>query len=178
MVPPKYALLEHERRALVDPARLPDLSAVAADLIEDLYLDGGRLRLRALTRPDGARVYKLCKKYPSDDPSGGPIANLYLDEAEYRTLARLPGRPIRKRRHRLPVDGVVFAVDVFEGDLAGLVLCEAEADSAAALAAIVFPDWASPEVTANPGFTGGLLCRETAVTLAARLDAVRGARRS
>ena len=45
---PKYALWEIERRFLVDPAKLPALDPASERRIEDLYLDGGRLRLRAV----------------------------------------------------------------------------------------------------------------------------------
>ena len=46
---PKYALWEIERRFLVDPAKLPALDPASERRIKDLYLDGGRLRLRAVT---------------------------------------------------------------------------------------------------------------------------------
>ena len=66
---PKYALWEIERRFLVDPAKLPALDPASERRIEDLYLDGGRLRLRAVTwTVSGRREFKLCKKYERDDP--------------------------------------------------------------------------------------------------------------
>ena len=45
---PKYAHVERERRWLIDPARLPALSAEYV-LIEDRYLSGTRMRLRRMT---------------------------------------------------------------------------------------------------------------------------------
>ena len=95
---PKYAKLENERRFLIKDG--PDLSAAPGRLIEDLYLDDGRLRLRAITEIDGAHQFMLCKKYQSDDPASGPVVNIYLSAAEHAVLARLPGRPLRKRRHQ------------------------------------------------------------------------------
>jgi CYTH domain-containing protein len=79
------------------------------------------------------------------------------------------GRTITKRRYRLAHGGRGFGVDVFEGELAGLVLCEAEADSRAAVMALTFPPWAGREVTDDPFFTGGNLCTLSAADLAARL---------
>jgi len=61
----------------------------------------------------------------------------------------------------------VFSVDVFEGALEGLVLCETEAADAESLRALVFPDFARWEVTENPLFRGGALCRMTAEEIAA-----------
>jgi CYTH domain-containing protein len=165
---PKYALLESERRFLV--AAAPDLASARVRLIEDRYLDSGRLRLRRITHFDGHPTeFKLCKKYGSADPASGPIVNIYLTAEEHAALAALPGRPLVKRRHTVAHGGRAFGVDVFEGVLAGLTLCEAEAASPEAIRALVFPPWASREVTADPFFTGGHLAGVTAAELAARL---------
>ena len=167
---PRYALLENERRFLV--ASPPDLTGLGFRRIEDRYLDGTRLRLRTMTDSvTGARELKFCKKYGGQDPVSAPITNLYLSEAEYAVLAALPGRTIVKRRYRLAHEGRDFGLDVFEGELAGLALCEAEAGSRAAVMALAFPPWAGREVTADPFFTGGNLCGVSAAELAARLRA-------
>lgn len=163
---PRYSKLELERRWLVDASRLPDLTGRPFRRIEDLYLDGGRLRLRAITyQPGGRRVLKLGKKYERTHPAGGPITTLYLSEEEYALLAGLPGAPLAKRRYA--VEGV--SVDFFEDVLAGLVLAEVEADDPAALAAIRPPSWAAQEVTEDPFFAGGRLCRTSGEALRARL---------
>jgi len=162
---PRYAKLELERRWLVDQARLPDLSEAAFRRIDDLYLDGGRLRLRAIAHPDGARELKLGKKYERTHPAGGPITTLYLTEGEYAAFAVLPGARLVKRRYA--VDG--FSLDVFELALTGLILAEVEVDSSAALSEIVPPPWARREVTEDPFFTGGSLCRASPEELRTRL---------
>jgi len=168
--PPKYARLEHERRFRVDLALAPELAGLPYRRIEDRYLDGTRLRLRAMTDSgSGARELKLCKKYGGDDPVSTPIINIYLSEAEHAALAVLPARHITKRRYRLDHGGRAFGLDVFEGQLAGLALCEAEAESREAAIALTFPPWAVREVTQDPFFTGGELCQVTAAELAARL---------
>ena len=165
---PKYAKLEHERRFLVlDP---PDLTEAPVWLIEDVYLDCGRLRLRRITHFDGrATEFKLCKKYDSPDPLSSPIVNIYLTAEEHAALSTLTGRPVRKRRHRVTHAARGFAVDVFAGELNGLVLAEAEAETVEAVRAFVFPPWAAAEVTDDGFFTGGHLARSTFEELAARL---------
>ncbi len=171
---PKYALLENERRFLVDASRLPDLSNLPFRRVEDRYVTGARLRLRSMTDSEtGARALKFCKKYPGEDPVSGPITNLYLTEAEHQVLAALPARILVKRRYRLPHGGRAFGVDVFEGELAGLMLCEAEAESREAILALAFPPWTTREVTDDPFFAGGNLCAVTSAELAARLAASR-----
>jgi len=169
---PKYALLENERRFLVLQA--PELAGTRVRLIEDVYLDASRLRLRRITHFDGAAPeHKLCKKYGSSDPTSAPIVNIYLTADEHAALAALPGRPLRKRRHTVAHGGRAFSVDLFEGALAGLVTCEAEAATPEAIRALDFPPWVAREVTADPFFSGGHLSALTAPELAARLDAER-----
>ena len=173
MVVPKYAILENERRFLVDPARAPDLAGVGFRRIEDRYVIGTRLRLRSMIDSvTGAVERKFCKKYGGDDPVSGPITNLYLDAAEHAALAALPARVILKRRYRLDHGGRGFGLDLFEGELAGLMLCEAEAESREAVLALAFPPWCGPEVTADPFFTGGALSGTDAAALADRLKSV------
>jgi CYTH domain-containing protein len=168
---PKYSKLENERKFRVDMAAKAEWQSEPYWLIEDIYFPGTRLRLRSRTDPEtGLREFKLCKKYGSDDPASGPIVNIYLTSEEYEVLNRLDGFPIRKKRHRLYYsDKSFFAVDVFLDALDGLVLCEAEACSPEAIAALRFPSWTTMEVTADPFFTGGNLSRLTAAELHKRI---------
>lgn len=164
---PKYAKLEIERRFLVNPLRAPDVAGLAFRRIQDRYLDGARLRLRAIVDSvTGVSEFKFCKKYAGGDPLAGPVVNIYLTEAEYAALTTIPAAEISKRRYR--VDGV--GLDVFEGELDGLMICEAEAATVEAIQARIFPAWTHREVTDDPFFTGGLLCRIGMSTLKGRLD--------
>jgi CYTH domain-containing protein len=166
--PPKYSLPEFERRFLV--GQPPDLSAAPHRLIEDLYIEGTRLRLRAVTGAGGASVeYKLCKKYASAAFNGRPIVNIYLSADEYALLAVLEGRRIRKRRYRVKWRSRPYGIDVFDGELAGLILCEVEATCAEALAAVDAPPWAVAEVTDDLFFAGDRLARLKACELQERL---------
>jgi CYTH domain-containing protein len=164
---PKYARLENERRFLV--VDCPDLSTAPGRLIEDIYLNNGRLRLRAITEIRGARQFKLCKKYESENPVSGPMVNVYLSAAEHAVLAALPGRPLRKRRDSIIWRNVTYSVDVFESALQGLIICEAEADSPGAIQDLAFPPWAAREVTNDPFYSGGHLSGLSAAELKARL---------
>lgn len=154
---PKYSIVERERRFLVDPALAPALDAATARLIEDRYLPGTGLRLRRVTAPDGSVVYKLGKKYPGAGLSSRPMTNIYLDSTEFDGLAALPAAMLVKRRHDV---GGGFAIDVFEGALAGLMLAEISADDDAELAAIVIPSWCIVEVTEDVAYAGGTLATD------------------
>ncbi|TWB57961.1 CYTH domain-containing protein [Rhizobium sp. ERR 922] len=163
---PKYARPEYERRFLLSD--IPDLSGIAFRLIEDLYLDGTRLRLRKIICEDGNEQYKLCKKSPG--PSANPLAivNIYLTSQEYDLLSALNGKGIRKRRYNI-ASSEYLCLDVFEGQLVGLVLCEIEAESVALLEAHALPHWIGRDVSDDPFFTGGNLASIDAAQLSARL---------
>lgn len=157
---PKYAHWVAERRFLVDPGNMPKLDESGARRIEDLYIDGGRLRLRSITHLSGGeQEFKLAKKYAPDTPLIGPMTNLYLSAEEHRVLSELPGARISKRRHKLGA----FVVDVFEGPLEGLVTAECEAANRMAAMAVEIPAWCVREVTSELAYTGGALALAQAV---------------
>lgn len=153
---PKYAHWVAERRFLVDPSRLPPLDDKAARLIEDLYIDGGRLRLRRITHTaTGEQDFKLAKKYAPDNPLIGPMTNLYLDADEYAVLSRLPGARVAKRRYK--VDS--FTIDVFQAPFEGLVTAECEASNRMAALRFDVPAWCVREVTSEVAYTGWSLAQ-------------------
>lgn len=157
---PKYAHWVAERRFLVDPGAMPALAEADARLIEDLYIEGGRLRLRRITTTaTGEQQFKLGKKYEPDNPLIGPMTNLYLDAEEYEALSSLPGKRLSKRRFR--VGG--FSIDVFDGPLSGLVTAECEATNRMAAMAVEIPAWCVREVTSEVAFTGWSLAQTQAV---------------
>ena len=157
---PKYARIEYERRWLVGRTARPPLDGNFTTLIEDRYVDGTRMRLRRMSRPDLGEVkWKLTKKYECVDPSARPIVTCYLTEAEYDLFAGLAARPMRKTRHHLLIDDRWWSLDLFEGALAGLELVEVEAPDAAALAALVAPPWATKEVTHDARYQCGSLAK-------------------
>ena len=155
--PLRYAKFERERRFLLAPAALPELSADFAR-IDDLYLAGTRVRLRTITpQPSGRAIHKLTQKLQDANPRVRRITTLYLAAEEHAVFAALGGGRLVKRRHRAESGGLEWGVDVFEGALAGLVLAEREFDSEAELLAATAPDFAAREVTDDAAFAGGAL---------------------
>lgn len=159
----RYARTERERRFLLPG--VPDLPAgLAVRHLEDRYLDGTRLRVRAV-REDGASgappvppLFKLGQKVRPDPgrPSTVAHTSLYLDRAEYDLLRLLPGRDLAKTRTVLAWAGLAVAVDVFTGRLAGLVLAEVDLGDTGVMPGPPPLPWLA-EVTADERFTGGAL---------------------
>ncbi|MEA2602730.1 MAG: hypothetical protein QOF89_3722 [Acidobacteriota bacterium] len=163
----KYTRVEYERRFLVLPQE-DWRSAVEpyAKTFEDKYLRNTRLRLRIQTDTDtGRRLIKLTKKLESESPYFQRIGRILLSPDEYELLAELEGDRLNKTRHYHLDRGQVFSIDVFEGELDGLVLCETEADGLEELMSIQAPAYTRREVTEDPFFTGGNLCRTTRAEL-------------
>ena len=150
----KYARIERERRFLLD--RFPsDVAVVRTRRIVDRYIEGTRLRLREVTEEGVATQWKLTQKIPTPGSGAqqGFLTTIYLSADEFGVLAQLPAKELRKTRHSVPP----FGIDVFEGELEGLVLAETEFDSAEAAASITLPCWIRREVSTDPRFAGGSL---------------------
>ena len=151
-----YARVERERRFLL--AEFPRGADVArVRRITDHYIDGSTLRLREQRDDGGPAVFKLTQKVPARESGAqqGFITSMYLAENEFRLLAQLPAKKLSKTRHSVPP----FGIDVFEGDLAGLLLGEAEFESAADADALTLPSFIFREVSDDMRFTGGRLAR-------------------
>lgn len=82
-----------------------------------------------------------------DDPGRSrPEFEYAIPLADAQDLLRLCRRPlIEKTRYEVEHAGLVWEVDVFEGDNAGLVIAEVELDSAGQ--AVELPPWVGDEVT-------------------------------
>jgi CYTH domain-containing protein len=152
----KYAKIERERRFLL--SQFPgNADIVRTRRIIDRYIDGTTLRFRKLIDADGLSAFKLTQKIPARDVGGqqGLIVTMYLTEAEFGVFEQLPAHTLAKTRHSVPP----FGIDVFDGQLEGLILAEAEFDSAAAADALTIPSYISREVSHDDRFTGGQLVR-------------------
>ena len=115
------------------------------------------MRLRQQSDDENEPVFKLTQKLPTDATGSrqGLITTMYLTEDEFQLLANLPAKILRKTRYSVPP----FGIDVFEDALTGLVLAEAEFNSAEDASALSLPSFIVREVTEDLRFTGGELVR-------------------
>ena len=157
----KYTRVEYERRFLVSPDSDWRRAVEAySKTFEDSYIRGTRLRLRVLTDSDtGRRIIKLTKKAESPSPYFRTISRILLSRDEYALLGSLEGDRLTKTRYYHNYLGRTFSIDVFQGELDGLVLCETEAEGLEDLMLAQPPAYAKREVTEDPFFEGGSLCR-------------------
>jgi len=156
----KYARFERERRYLLH--NLPEgLSRADHHLqITDNYITGTRLRIRKVRDPQTNKwIVKFTQKFAPnpDDLSRTIITNTYLSAIEAETLSIFEANEIRKNRYKFEFEGREFAVDMFIGDLFGLVLAETSFDNDDELDNFPAPPFAIADVTNNEVFTGGRL---------------------
>jgi CYTH domain-containing protein len=160
----KYARVERERRFLLND--LPEgLARTDAHVqITDNYITGTRLRIRKVRDPKTNKwTVKFTQKFAPDpeDLSRTIITNTYLTALEAETLSVFEANEIRKNRYYFDFDGRRFSVDLFLGDLLGLVLAETSFETDEEMAEFQTPSFALADVTNNEIFTGGRLCHLT-----------------
>jgi len=160
----KYARVERERRYLLQD--LPEgLTRADPHLqITDNYISGTRLRIRKVRDPRTNKwTVKFTQKFAPNptDFSRTIITNIYLNVLEAETLAMFDANEIRKNRYSFEFDGRRFSVDMFLGDLFGLVLAEVSFETDDELENFAKPPFAIAEVTNNKLFTGGELSQLT-----------------
>lgn len=146
--------MEIERKFL--PAKLPaNLESYEMHRIEQGYLN---------TDPV-VRIRRSDDDYYLTYKSGGLLAreeyNLPLNEESYEHLKpKADGRIIEKRRYLIPLDErLTVELDVFEGDLAPLILAEVEFESEDEANAFVPPAWLGADVTQNPRYHNSTMSR-------------------
>lgn len=127
----------------------PDLSGSEADPIEQGYLAvgaDGEVRLRR----KGEQTLLTVKR--GAGLSRGE-AEVEISPEQFEALWPMTeGRRLRKRRHLLPHDGLEIEVDVYEGELEGLIVAEIEFDSEDQARAFEPPVWLAAEVTGDERF--------------------------
>jgi CYTH domain-containing protein len=155
----KYGYVERERRFLVKT--LPPEVNLQQDYrrIFDRYFPNTFLRLREITTPEGQLIQqKFARKEAAGDSSRhAHITNLYLTSDEHNLLATLRGMDLHKRRYHYPYLEHVIGIDVFDGQLTGLILAEVEFISDEVMAQFQPPGFCTIEVTDDLFFSGGHL---------------------
>jgi adenylate cyclase len=147
--------VEVERKFLVpDP---PDLAGTDSDEIEQGYLaigSDGEVRLRRkgdkhlLTAKRGSGLSR-------------EEAETELERAAFERLWPLTeGRRLHKRRHVIPHGDLKIEVDVYEGDLEGLVVAEVEFGSEEEAGRLEPPDWIGDEVTGDERYLNETLATQ------------------
>ncbi|MDP9228892.1 MAG: adenylate cyclase [Actinomycetota bacterium] len=131
------------------PAEAPDLEGDDGEQIEQGYLalgPGGEVRLR---RKGGSPLLtvKMGSGLVREE------VEIELSPEQFDALWPLTeGRRLRKRRYLLPLGRRRVELDVYEGDLDGLLTAELEFDDEAEATSFEPPAWLGVEVTGDERF--------------------------
>jgi len=160
----KYAVVERERRYLLQD--LPEGISRADPHVQitDNYITGTRLRIRKVREPRSNKwTVKFTQKFAPEpnDLSRTIITNTYLNAIEAEALSSFNANEIRKNRYTFDYQGHKASVDMFLGDLFGLVLAEVSFDTDEELDSFPKPPFALVDVTNNELFSGGRLSELT-----------------
>ena len=108
-------------------------------------------------------VYEITKKRPvaDGDASHQTEDTILLSPEEYAELSQLGGKRVGKTRYYYKDGGVDYEIDIFTGDLSGLVLVDVEFGSIEEKDAFTAPSFCLAEVTHELFVAGGMICGKT-----------------
>ncbi|MDP4182400.1 MAG: dockerin type I domain-containing protein [Bacillota bacterium] len=157
---PDTSSLEIERKFLVDKSKIPfDLSTLDKYELTQAYISfSPEIRIRCA---DDWMYFLTVKAYVTDDLMTREEREFYITEQEYNTLMKkTEGNIIYKTRYQgLEKSGIMFAIDIFKGNLAGLAYYEVEFPSIEAANKYTPPDWVGKDVTNDKKYKNGSLAQ-------------------
>jgi len=158
MLLPKYSAAEIERRWIANLSQVGELATIPTREIEDRYILGTRIRLRKVSTGAGAPViFKLGKKYGKNSYSE-QVVSVYLTEAEFEAMSRMPGTVARKSRYTVAGG----ALDVYQYPNTGLAVFEVEFPTESAAVGYIPPEFISREITHDSTYSGFALSQAIA----------------
>lgn len=142
--------LEIEKKWVIDKDKIPyDLSKADCFEIKQTYINyTPEIRVREI-KNNGVVWYMMAiKRYVNDDALTREESDFYITQKEYEsTVGKGLDNTIYKKRYQFEVDGLTYAVDIFEGDLEGLAYLEIEFESEELANSFETPDWIIKDVT-------------------------------
>ncbi len=125
----------------------------------DIYIPSTAKHPTLRIRRSGEK-YEMTKKQPikNGDSSYQLEMTIPLTKEEFKELSMLKGKRVVKNRYLYKENGYVYEIDVFQGDLQGLILIDVEFKSNKEKKKFVAPLWVLAEVTQEDFIAGGMLC--------------------
>ncbi|MEA3515364.1 MAG: hypothetical protein U9R34_07835 [Nanoarchaeota archaeon] len=130
--------------------------------IIDIYIPKSSLHSKLRIRKNGSK-YEITKKelINEDDASHQKEHTIPLTKEEFEELSKLDGKKIHKIRYNYPYNGIVAEIDIFQGDLQGLVVIEFEFATIDEKDNFDMPEFCLADVTQEDFIAGGMICGKT-----------------
>ena len=126
--------------------------------IIDLYLPGYSNHPQIRLRKNGD-TYELTKKRPvsEGDASEQTEETIILTKEEFEFFGTLDGKKVHKIRYYYNYNGHITEIDVFKGELEGLVVVDFEFESVEDKDSFKMPSFCLVDVTQEKFIAGGML---------------------
>ncbi|MCY7376205.1 MAG: hypothetical protein LH472_09575 [Pyrinomonadaceae bacterium] len=169
----KTSRIELRRVFLLQNLPEPLTRASRHQQIFDNYIENTRLRLRSVRVPETKEwTWILQQNAPLADLSGREISEIFLNETEHGAFEVFEGRKvqkneraqtveIRKNRYFHDFNGREIEIDLFLGELWGLILAQVCFENAEAMKCFETPPFAISDVSNNEFFVGKNLVGKT-----------------
>ncbi|MBC7798927.1 MAG: hypothetical protein H7Z37_18815 [Pyrinomonadaceae bacterium] len=159
-----FPRIERERRFLLEGLPAPLTRASEHLQFFDNYLTETRLFLSQIRVPKTKEwTRRFVQKFPTQidentlDLSRLTISEIELNAYEYEVLAVFEGNELRYNRYFHETNAQIITIDLYIGDLWGLILATATFETDEAMQKFTIPDFVYSEVTQDEFFTGANL---------------------
>lgn len=107
-------------------------------------------------------TYKAARNTPGNNDISHEEYNLPLDERTYLHLReKRDGRLITKKRYVIPIENSLkIELDIFEGDIAPLILAEVEFQSEEEALAFTGPEWFGEDVSLDRRYKNAVMATD------------------
>ena len=147
---------EVERKFLV--SKLPELTAMKSEEILQGYISTASDCAEVRVRQKGSKYFQTIK---SDGGLKRSEIEIEILKEQFDSLwTATEGRRLKKTRYEIPYEGLTIEMDVYDGDLAGLVVAEVEFASEDESALFTPPTWFGQEVTNDRAFRNKSLAKK------------------
>ena len=165
-------MLELEKTYLVKKFPLWLFDFPYKDLL-DIYIpmNSEHAHIRIRKHGDSMVIMKKELTNPSD-LSSMEESVIHLNIDEFSALQQVPGRRIHKHRYYIPYQWLTIEVDVFQDELAWLVMADVEFPDELSKKNFLMPDFCLCEVTQDVTFAGWCLCGKTYGDIKGNLDSL------
>lgn len=103
--------------------------------------------------------FELTKKEPMNDDASEQVEHtLFLTPEEFNEFSKLEGKKVYKKRYYYNYNGRVAEIDVFQGDLKGLIVVDFEFSSVEEKNSFEIPDFCLVDITQEEFIAGGKIC--------------------
>ena len=147
---------EVERKFLV--SKFPELTTLKSEEILQGYISTASDCAEVRVRRKGTKYTQTIK---GDGGLTRSEVEVEISKEQFDSLwTATEGRRLKKTRYEIPYEGLTIELDVYSGDLAGLVVAEVEFASEDESALFTPPTWFGQEVTNDRAFRNKSLAKK------------------